>query len=51
MFTKTQKYKYCPNFGHAQNKSIIFTPGIHNLQTRTVTYPNQKKWLKKVDDG
>ena len=35
----------------AQNKSIIHRPGIYNLQTRTVTFPHQKKLLEKVDSG
>ena len=25
--------------------------GIHNLQTRTVLFPDQKKLLEKVDGG
>ena len=31
------------NSGHAQNKSIIYRPHIYNLQTRTVTFPDQEK--------
>ena len=39
------------NFAHVQNKSIIYTPGVYNLQTRTVTLPHQEKLLEKVDGG
>ena len=39
------------NFGHVQYKSIIYGPGIYNLQTRTVTFPDQEKLLGKVDGG
>ena len=39
------------NFGHVQNKSIIYRPGIYNLQTRTVTFSDQEKLLEKVDLG
>ena len=35
------------NFGHVQNKSIIYIPGMYNLQTRTLTFPKQDKWLEK----
>ena len=28
-------------------KSITFRPGIHNLQTRTVLFPDQEKLLEK----
>ena len=37
------------NFGHVQNKSIIYRPDIYNLQTRTLTFPEQEKLLEKVD--
>ena len=37
------------NFGHVQNKSIIYRPGIYNLQTRTLTFPEQEKLLEKVN--
>ena len=30
---------------------MIYRPGIYNLQTRTVTYPDQEKLLEKVDGG
>ena len=36
------------NFEHVQNKSIIYRPGIYNLQIRTLTFPEQKKLLEKV---
>ena len=39
------------NFGHVQNKSIIYRPSIYNLQTRTVTLPHQEKLFEKVDGG
>ena len=29
------------NFGHLQNKCVIYRPGIYNLQTRTVTFPDR----------
>ena len=28
---------------------MIYRPGIDNLQTRTVTFPDQEKLLEKVD--
>ena len=28
---------------------MIYQPGICNLQTRTVTFPDQKKLLEKID--
>ena len=37
------------NFGHVQNKSIVYRPGIYNLQTRTSTFPNQEKLLEKLN--
>ena len=37
------------NFGHVQNKNIIYRPGIYNLQIRTVTFPGQEKLLQKVE--
>ena len=39
------------NLGHVQNKNIIYRPGIHNSQSRTVSFPDQEKLLKKVDGG
>ena len=39
------------NFGHVQNKSLIYRPGIHNSQSSTVSFPDQEKLLKKVDGG
>ena len=30
-------------------KSIIYRPGICNLLTRTVAFPDQKKLLEKID--
>ena len=39
------------NFGHVPNKSIVYRPGIYNLQTKTVTFPDQEKLLEKVDGG
>ena len=32
---------------HVQNKSIIYRPGINNLQTRT--FPDQEKLLERVN--
>ena len=37
------------NFGHVQNKTIIYRPGIYNLHTRTITFPDQEKLLEKID--
>ena len=37
------------NFGHVQNKTIIYRPGIYNLQIRTVTFSDQEKLLEKVE--
>ena len=37
------------NFGHVQNKSIIYRPDIYNLQTRTLTFPDQEKLLERVN--
>ena len=28
---------------------ITYRPGVYNLQTRTVTFPDQEKLLEKVD--
>ena len=40
------------NFEHVQNKSLIYRPAIHNLQTRTVSFLDHKNLLEKVDgDG
>ena len=40
MFTKnTQNINIVQNFGHVQNKSIVYRPGIYNIQTRTLTLP------------
>ena len=36
------------NFGHVQNKSIIYRPAMYNLQTRTVKSPDQEKLIEKV---
>ena len=34
-----------------QNKSTIYRPDVHNVQTRTVSFPDQEKLLEKVDSG
>ena len=39
------------NVGPVQNKSIVYRPGIYNIQTRTIAFPDQKKLLEKVDVG
>ena len=49
LFTKHSNINIVQNFGHIQNKSIIYRTGIYNLQSRTVTFPDQEKLLKKVD--
>ena len=40
---------FVQNFGHVKNKSVIYRPDIYNLQTRTLTFPEQKKLLEKVN--
>ena len=50
-FLKAFKYKCYPKFRTCPNKSIIYRPDIYNLQTRTVTFPDQEKLLEKVDGG
>ena len=30
---------------------MFYEPGIHNLQTRTVSFPDQEKLLEKADGG
>ena len=46
---KTLKYKYCPKFRTSPNKSIIYRPGIYNVQTRNATFPDQEKIQVKID--
>ena len=51
-FTVHQKHSninIVQNFGHVQNKSIIYRLGIYNLQTRTSTFPDQGKLLERVN--
>ena len=49
LFTEnTQNINIVQISGHVQNKSIIYRPGINNLQTRTVTFLDQEKFLEKV---
>ena len=36
------------NFGLVKSKSVIYRPGIYNLQTRTLTFPEQEKLLEKL---
>ena len=33
----------------SKKKSILYRPDIYNLQTRTVTFPDQEKLLEKID--
>ena len=49
MFTKNTDVNILQNFEHVQNKSIIYRPVICNLQTRTVTFPDQEKLLENID--
>ena len=35
--------------GSVQNKNMIYLPGIYNLQTRTLTFPEQEKLLEKLN--
>ena len=49
MSTKDNHINLAQNFGHVQNKSMIYLSGINNLQTRTVSFPDQEKVLEKVD--
>ena len=53
LFTKKKhsNINIVQNFGHAQNKSIIYRHGIYNLQTGTVAFPDQELLLEKVDAG
>ena len=46
---KTLNYNIAQNFGHVQNKSITYRPGIYNLQTRTLTFPDQEILLERVN--
>ena len=32
-------------------RSITYRPGLHDLQTRTVSFPEQEKLIEKVDGG
>ena len=32
-------------------RGIIYGTGIHDLKTRTVSFPDQRKLLEKVDGG
>ena len=50
-FQKHSNINIAQNFGHVQIKSIIYRPGIYNLQTRTLAIPDQEKLLEKVDGG
>ena len=45
----TKNTQISQNFGHVQNKSIIYRPEIYNLQTRTVTFLDQEKLLEKIE--
>ena len=50
MFTvywKHSNINIAQNFGNVQNKSILYRPGIYNLQTRT--FPEQEKLLEKLN--
>ena len=46
---KILKYKYCPKFRTYPKKSIIYRPDIYNLQTRTLTFPEQEKLQEKLN--
>ena len=35
--------------GHIQNKCVTYRPDTSNLQTRTVTFPDQEKLQQKVN--
>ena len=45
------KAKSAQIFNIVQNKSLIYRPGIYNLETRTVRFPDQEKLLEKIDLG
>ena len=32
-------------------RSITYRPDLHDLQTRTVSFPEQEKLIEKVDGG
>ena len=49
VYWKHSNINIVQNFGYVQNKSIIYRPGIYNLQTRTLTFPEQEKLLEKVN--
>ena len=49
MFIENLKYSFVQNSGHVQNKSILYRPGIYNLQTGTLTFPEKEKLLEKLD--
>ena len=38
-----------PDMSQIINK--VYRLGLHNLQTRTVSFPDQEKLLQKVDGG
>ena len=48
---KTLNINIVQNLGYVKNKIIIYKPGMYNLQTRTVTFPDQEKLLEKEDGG
>ena len=45
--TKHSNIDIFQNFGLVQNKSIIYRPGMYNLQTRTVTLSRSGKIARK----
>ena len=49
LFIEHSNINIVQNFGHTQNKSIIYRSGIYNLQTRTLTFPEQEKLLEKLN--
>ena len=54
IFNKSSKHSninIAQDFGYVQNKIMFYEPGIHNLQTRTVSFPDQEKLLEKADGG
>ena len=41
---------FVQNFGHVQINILIYTIDIYSLQTKIVSFPDQVKLLKEVDN-
>ena len=52
LFTKNTQIKILLEISDISKvRGIIYGTGIHDLKTRTVSFPDQRKLLKKVDGG